>query len=509
MKNFTQSSERPRLLIASPTHVEIYRACKLLESQSKISVVCCLSISKFRTEHSNMFKSACWLDCRPFRRGDYSQLLAKGCPITFDQAVFDFNDIKLSYGIRLTEHLLRHRSENGCSYTMEELNEVIIKYIVIANALIDYFCPDIIIFESPPHAMYDTMLYEIARHKGIKTCMYYGSPLPGLSALMTDLHNQEASILPRVNTDREINRQLINFSESKSVPFYSDPQLFGESRMQKLLVIFLRSIKTDCSVIIQSLVCPKQTDKKHYLTSYKKRLGKSLIESRPNRFIQTKNLLQNMNAEFFYLRNVDKRIDKLIPGKYIFVPLHVQHEMTSLPSGGFWYDFTNIIKGLRSALPESIQIVVKEHPHQSTNITGISQRSIHFYKSLLDLDVLLAPLTMSNSRLIESALLVAGLTGTSLLEADLRWEVPAISFSKAWFCSKGGIRSVSSVNQLQQAIDCALKKNFYATSIESRIEHYSKSLHRISPEGPQSSSTNNYPVEISNTLAEYFLSATK
>jgi len=124
-----------------------------------------------------------------------------------------------------------------------------------------------------------------------------------------------------------------------------------------------------------------------------------------------------------------KRIEKieLHSDKYIFFPLHLQPEATTLPTGGRFVDQLKIIETVAYYLPDEYSLVVKEHPGYWYNRwrggvfeTMDYSRSESFYNKIQSIsNVVMIQHDFSSIELLEKATAVISVSGTIILEANV------------------------------------------------------------------------------------------
>lgn len=121
---------------------------------------------------------------------------------------------------------------------------------------------------------------------------------------------------------------------------------------------------------------------------------------------------------------------------YIYVPLHLQPEMTTSALGGLYRDQLLMIEHLHQLLPSDWKILVKENPKQ-----GPFARGAMFFHRLNRLQhVTMVPSDTDTKQLTKNSKLVATVTGTAAWEA-VQMGIPAITFGHAWFNSLPGVTS--------------------------------------------------------------------
>lgn len=122
------------------------------------------------------------------------------------------------------------------------------------------------------------------------------------------------------------------------------------------------------------------------------------------------------------------------PGQFALFALHYEPERTVQPEGGNYDNQLRAVVAARQLLADSVHLVVKEHPSQSsTALRGWMGRSSLTYRILARLPntTLIGGLTRA-SDLIGSATCVYTITGTVGLEAALVG-VPVFHFGRPWW----------------------------------------------------------------------------
>lgn len=120
--------------------------------------------------------------------------------------------------------------------------------------------------------------------------------------------------------------------------------------------------------------------------------------------------------------------------EYVYYPLHYEPERTTNPDGGIFQDQLVVLLLLRRFLPESVKIIVKEHPSQFLKArTGYRGRSPLFYRQIKNIKGLtLVDYKFSSSDLIRDSIAVATISGTVGFEAACMGK-KCILFGEAWF----------------------------------------------------------------------------
>ena len=122
--------------------------------------------------------------------------------------------------------------------------------------------------------------------------------------------------------------------------------------------------------------------------------------------------------------------DLALKSKYIFFPLNMQPESTTIPQAIFWSNVISAINLLRSKF-KNIPIIVKEHPRQyQFDIRKFGFRTSFFYEEICKVkNVYFIDTNIDSEILTKNAYAVAGINGTNLYESILLGK-PTLYFSK-------------------------------------------------------------------------------
>jgi len=132
---------------------------------------------------------------------------------------------------------------------------------------------------------------------------------------------------------------------------------------------------------------------------------------------------------------------------FVYLPLHLQPEATTLPLAGAYEDQRLIVETLVRALPEGWQLVVKENPKQR-----FDKRTTNFYETLAAHERLrLVGRDEDSFGLLLRSRAVATATGTAGWEA-LCHGIPALVFGNAFYRHAPGARAIDSVESASAAL---------------------------------------------------------
>ncbi|MDO8482059.1 MAG: hypothetical protein Q7S75_03175 [bacterium] len=301
------------------------------------------------------------------------------------------------------------------------------------GGVLDQFKPDAIVLAAVPHQMFDFVLYEIARRRGVRTIML--DPVFRGDRMVTYSDYREGNEVLATWKQRARNTKLDELAPSTrdyfleiSEPKDPSPAHFTEWKRENSGLHKLRRHAKSLVPFIKD---------------------GSIIERGVMRVF--KMLKSNVRDEYLAL---ERPADLSKP--YVYAPLHYQPELTTSPQGGIFVDQVLLMKTLSAALPKNWELYVKEHPAQWMAHGGdfTSYRYKGIYEEIARLpNVRLVPATTNTFTLIDNAKTVATATGTAAMEAVLRGK-SALIFGYPWFMHAPGIFRVSCVLDCIKAFTC-------------------------------------------------------
>lgn len=299
----------------------------------------------------------------------------------------------------------------------------------IIDQLINYFYtlllekkPDIVIFVSVPHLVDGVVLYFLAKAMKIKTLIFGTTSFEKKVTYCFSLTDygkfHEVPVYKEVNDNIAIEEKY-----EKNLPYMSETQIKHDLGLDKTWGSRLRAFHSPLNWIQERISTFREHfDKYENIDEY---LEIKLIELINSHF-QEKNYQRR-------LHNLSiKTCDFNQP--YVYFPLHLQPEMTTDTLGGIYTDQLLALEQLRSILPESWKIYVKENPKQK-----FYKRGKEFFERLaLVSNTLLLDRTVDTYKLIASCKFVATITGTAAWEA-VSGGKPALIFGHSWYDELPGI----------------------------------------------------------------------
>lgn len=171
---------------------------------------------------------------------------------------------------------------------------------------------------------------------------------------------------------------------------------------------------------------------------------------------------------------------KAMPPKgtpFVYFPLHLQPEATTLPMGGVFVDQYWAVEMLAGALPDGWMIVLKEHPVQR-----MAKRDYGFYQRLGRMpQVRLVSRSTDTFRLNEESRAVATITGTPGWEG-LFLGKPVIVFGNAFYRGAPGAIDVDDPAGLRAGLAAVAEGRFPARDPDE-LHRFIAALDRCTEEG--------------------------
>jgi hypothetical protein len=137
-----------------------------------------------------------------------------------------------------------------------------------------------------------------------------------------------------------------------------------------------------------------------------------------------------------------RSVSKMEPGSadYVFFPLQLQPEATTLPRAGYMLDQVNYARLVASVLPDGWRLAIKEHPASLRFRDDAGRaRAMHFYRDLRSVpNSDLLDLRSDTDALIDGCRYLITGTGTPGWEAINRGR-PVIVFGWPWYSGAPGV----------------------------------------------------------------------
>lgn len=286
----------------------------------------------------------------------------------------------------------------------------------LSNAAIDT-----IVFFEIPHLAIDYALYVVSKKIGAKT-LILSQKIPNKIFSMWNIED-----FGNLEFDTKLN--LIPENDQVDVNlFYMDANwqkksLRGRFNSWKLLIL-LRNI---------AYKQPKLLTAPFSLFDVIKRTAK-VVRGLPYWRDFTKFSYSEAQLRYFERLCEFESNEVNLDAPFVYVPLHLQPEMTTSSLGGKFVDQALLIESLSKVLPDGWRIYVKENPKQSSY-----DRDSSFFRRIRELyNVAWVPADTDTNVLSAKAKIVATVSGVAGWEA-IKLGTPALIFGVTWYTSMPGI----------------------------------------------------------------------
>lgn len=371
--------------------------------------------------------------------------------------------------------MLYTRADSGGGFNFYEAQAIYHDLIVQAFALLDYFQPDVLIFELTPHMIWDYVLYMIAKYRGLETLMLMDTPLPGRMIVYKNLLTGEFAE-KKEPTRQDVPEKLQQYIDSIKGDFSSGTTYMIKSRLvnnrkehhwssnqikKRLCLQRKKSTKLAYREHINKFLGRKGADvtRKHYL----KESGKSWYESFQSALdFHTQRIKDTKKRKALLDRYTALSIEPDFTQPYVYFPLHWQPENTTVPMAGRFSDQYMAVKMLSEAIPENYQIYIKENPGQFEWHRASFARYATFYDDFTKVNgVKLVKMESDPFLLIDHSVCVYTITGTVGWEAVIRNKIALVTGQCIWYRGAPGTYNVDSVESIKDIFQKVITKDIY------------------------------------------------
>ena len=269
-----------------------------------------------------------------------------------------------------------------------EINAGMLVYARFFLEIIQSHKIELVIFQNFPHESFDYVAYLLAKYHGINVIMTHQSRIDNRFWITDDLESfGQFDCLPDVSSYQEV--------EYKIPEYWFDVPAETKRPSYGLWNVICDSLRTPMKLPV------------NLIRHYHDRTYQSALASLP--------VVSDYNRD------------------YVFVPLHLQPELTTSALGGVhgrYSDQIQVLEQLRRRVPSDIMLIIKENPKQT-----FLDRGGLFFKRLRAIEnVRIADGSLTSRELIANALGIATITGTAGWEAICLGK-PCLVFGNAWFQS--------------------------------------------------------------------------
>ena len=318
---------------------------------------------------------------------------------------------------------------------------------------------DSVLFLNIPHLFYDTLLYQVAKAKGIETLVITQSLFPNF---YYSLHSvDDCGILPPLSPKKIIEPMTNEWREASDWYYMQNIKQergeLGTLGVRGIFHLFVFLLTTNPS--------------KLWRPAYILRLLKSM-----RKISSTFPEWRDPFAKFFHVKQLTyfenliefERAEINLDRKFVYFPLQLQPEMTTSSLGSRYSDQILAIEQLAKIIPTDCLIYVKENPKQ----TGKMRGPMFFHRLRRISSVRMLPSHANTHALTNHAVFVATVTGTVGWEAIQKGK-KVLVFGKAWYRCMPGVIEYHKEIQFEEIC----KLTFNHSELEQYVEWLTSRAH--------------------------------
>lgn len=335
------------------------------------------------------------------------------------------------------------------------------KYVSYWNGVLKKLQPDALIFSEIPHAVYNFVLYSLAKKRGIKTVILATSTVWGWLNLVCDYKKNDECLLAeykRIEHEKhdidELHPSLrLYFSKLRSdgdvTPMFNKEQ---DKRMKNTSLIV-----PDLAKIVKY---SRTND--FWKRAYWHLRSLFFLEKKPLNIDESDSARRGSLWELRKINHIKQELKKEyravqaevdLGKKFVYLPLHFQPERSTSPMGGYFADQILMAKTIAAVLPEGWRLYIKEYPLQWNPYSYRSHLARYkgYYKELSEIPkTFLVAVESSAYSLINASQAVATATGTSGMEALVMGK-PVLVFGYPWYMYCDGALRVDGISGCREA----------------------------------------------------------
>src|SRR3989344_7049365 len=313
-----------------------------------------------------------------------------------------------------------------------------------------------IIFPNAPHGGWNSVLYFVAKHLGVRTLVLEYTRINDRMVVWEDyekVHKVPADYLAGLSReevigtiDTDLYREVFGTAESEWMKDSNSMNVAALSHLTRFREGALRA---------------KQLMGAAVTALHRRMTGQNTYDRRPMMLNDPQlEMLTVMRWHRAYRKYRElrsyydrqaKKPDLSVP--YVLYFLNYQPEKTTTPLGGVYEDQVLALETLAGGLPQGWRIYVKEHPRQFSGVLdSVPYRDKRFYDRIAGIPgVTLLPVNMGTQEVLKSARATATITGSIGWQGMLQGR-PCILFGMSWYSPCRSCFNVKSVDDVREAL---------------------------------------------------------
>ncbi len=333
---------------------------------------------------------------------------------------------------------LKKRRSSPLRFSGLDIRVDFYRQIAVGYSIIKKARPDVVIYSNVPTGFLAYCVYIISKHMGIHTYILKRVLFPdryNLSYLVEELEAQSRTV-------------LLSYEYAKQKFHDINPVV-----LPTWLEVHLRTLREGHNVetavpdyfVLKDKINRETREIESYRINWFKAIKNTVFKVRKGMslFGGCDNIYQAIRRRRLVDSYEEQCTEIDYQKKYVYVPLHMQPEASTMPNGGMFAYQVLMIDILSKALPAGWKLYVREHPAQLYFYYPDSlHRTKEFYEQITGYDnVQLVSERVSSLKLAENSEIVATVTGYSGWEAVNRRK-PVMVFGAPWYEGCDGVFSV-------------------------------------------------------------------
>jgi Capsule polysaccharide biosynthesis protein len=359
---------------------------------------------------------------------------------------------------------MMNRFDHSRDQPFVERSTLFYEHLVYWRGVLARFTPDLVVFSTPPHVVYDYVLLALCRELKIKTLMFEEATIrPPYCLAMTDYRDGSLELAVVAQQQHEIGdetRQIVarlrgDYQDAKPAREVVAHEAMGRAMQEGLEGLrekadIVRSLEDEHRGTYET------NEKIVNVSSLYKERGVTLRQSFAGAFANSRFMEQRIRdhavtdelRQFYHAHAIEP---DALAQPFAYIALAGQPERTSNPQAGSFANQLLMVNQIAATAPAGWLIAVKEHPNQFHPEFAVNMcRDLDYYRALLAISsVRMLPTTGNPFGIIDRADVVATTGGTSALEAVARGK-PALLFGDAWYRDCPGVHRIRSVLDLDR-----------------------------------------------------------
>lgn len=335
-------------------------------------------------------------------------------------------------------------------FSKDEILSIVENELKLFESILNEIKPNYVIMHEP-YQLPDELFFELTKSLKIPTLSFFFSTFGYRCEIAQNVHYADTI------SNMENKSQYRSFNELKD--YYDKFNL--SSKIKKQNIDPFGNKTNILSAAIEYLFQTKDDNTKTHYSYFGHTKSKTLLNA-------ISNSLKTKKRWNFIDKHLIKNPD--LTRNFIYYPLHIEQERSTLIATPFFIDEIEFIKNLAKSIPISYELFVKEHPSQVTR----HWRDKKFYQDLEQIPnvTVIHPQT-SSLELVKNCAMVITKSGTVALEAAF-YKKPAITCADFDYTVLPSIERMTNFENLPKLISNCLEKQLDSKILDEYVSFKEK-----------------------------------